>query len=190
MIDKDIANLIGEDAAVRLAAAPLRDLYRRDILMDAELTEEQILRVQSALSIGRRLMVAEEEFAYEGKQLNSPGDVASYMRPRLMHLKHEELHILLLNNRGALAGSRMVSKGSINAAICKPREVLGIAMREAAAAIVMVHNHPSGDPTPGHSDLEVTKNVLLLADAAGIKLHDHVVIGGGRHYSLNREGHL
>ena len=188
MIDKDIANLIGEDAAVRLAAAPLRDLYRRDILLDAELTEEQILRVQSALSIGRRLMVAEEEFAYEGQHLMSPDDVAAYMRPRLMHLKHEELHVILLNNRGYLEGSRMVSKGSINATTCRPREIFGLAMREAAASIVMVHNHPSGDPSPSHEDLEVTQKALVVAGASGIKLHDHVVIAGGRFFSLNREG--
>ena len=190
MIDKDIADLVGENAAARLAAVPLRDLYRRDILKEARLTEKQMLMLKAALSIGRRHLVAEEEGAYEGKPMSCPDDVFSYMRPRLMHLDQEELHVLLLNTRNGLMSSRMVTRGSLNQSFAGPREVIGLALREAAAAIVMVHNHPSGDPQPSREDIDITQANVVVAKYAGIRLLDHLIVAGSRFYSMNREGHL
>ncbi len=105
-----------------------------------------------------------------------------------MNLKKEIVKVILLNPKMQVIRDITVSEGSLSASIVHPREVMVPAIRESAASIVLIHNHPSGDPTPSHSDIEITHRVTKTGEIIGIKLLDHIIIGGNDYYSFADEG--
>ncbi len=112
--------------------------------------------VQAALELGRR---AAEEARRESERIVSPRDVYDRFRLRLRDLRQEEFHVLLLNTQNAVLRDVMVTRGILDASVVHPREVFAPAVAEAAAAVVLIHNHPSGDPTPSAADREVTRQM-------------------------------
>ncbi len=98
--------------------------------------------------------------------------------------------VLLLDGRNRVMRQSRVSQGTLNASLVHPREVFRSAVREAAAALVLVHNHPSGDPTPSREDLEITDRLVEAGGVLGIRVLDHVVIADGRFYSFRERGQL
>lgn len=105
-----------------------------------------------------------------------------------MNLKKEVVKVILLDPKMQVIRDITVSEGSLSASIVHPREVMVPAIRESAASIVLIHNHPSGDPTPSHSDIEITHRVTKTGEIIGIKLLDHIIIGGNDYYSFADEG--
>jgi DNA repair protein RadC len=102
----------------------------------------------------------------------------------------EEFAVLLLNARHEVMRRVMISRGSLNASIVHPREVLRPAIVASAASIVLVHNHPSGDPEPSEEDLAITRRLVQVGEIHGIAVLDHVVIAKGGFISLRSRGHL
>ena len=98
--------------------------------------------------------------------------------------------VLLLDGRNCVMRQSRISQGTLNASLVHPREVFRCAVREAAAALVLVHNHPSGDPTPSREDLEITDRLVEAGRVLGIRVLDHVVIAEGRFYSFRERGQL
>jgi len=141
-------------------------------------------RILAALELGRR---AAAEAWGEGAWLRGPGDVFALMGPRLRDAAQEEFHALLLNSRHRVLREVLVTRGILDSAPIHPREVLRAAVTEGAAAIILVHNHPSGDPTPSAEDRAVTRQLAEAGRAVGIPVLDHVVIGRGRYASLADE---
>lgn len=113
-------------------------------------------------------------------------DMFSFLR----HETKEHFVGLHLDSKNRLLCLEIVSVGSLNASIVHPREVYKSALLSSAAAIVFVHNHPSGDPTPSREDIELTSRLKQASDLLGIRLLDHVVIGSGRHFSFADSGLL
>jgi DNA repair protein RadC len=101
------------------------------------------------------------------------------MAPLLRDLQHEEFHALLLNAQHRVVGQVLVSRGILDASVVHPREVFKAAVVESAAAIVLVHNHPSGDPSPSAEDRLVTRQMRRAGETLGIPVLDHVIIGDG-----------
>jgi len=121
-----------------------------------------------------------------GVRLESPTQVFAHFGPRLRPLRQERFLALLLDSRHRLIREVEVSRGSLNQSLVHPREVFAPALREAAAAILVVHNHPSGDPEPSPEDREVTRRLFRAGELLGIRLLDHVVIGARGFQSLSQ----
>jgi DNA repair protein RadC len=142
-------------------------------------------RVLAALELGRRAAVEEPE---ERPRIHGPGDVYLRLGPRLRDLGQEEFHALLLDTRHRVLREALVTRGTLDASLITPREVFRLAVLEGAAAVILVHNHPSGDPTPSPDDRAVTRQIAEAGRALGIPVLDHVILGDGRFASLAEEG--
>lgn len=123
-------------------------------------------------------------------RLSSPDEVAGYYGPVLEAKKKEVFRVALLDSQNGLLRDVQVSEGSLSAAIVHPREVFRSAILEATAHLILVHNHPSGDPTPSKEDLQLTRQLVEGARLLGMRIHDHVIIGHGRHASFAQRGLL
>jgi DNA repair protein RadC len=127
----------------------------------------------AAFELGRRVEIARGE---RRAKLRSPADVAAWATPRLTALAHEELWMLGLDGRGYLRGARCVAKGGLHGAAVRAADPLRSALRVEACAFLLVHNHPSGDPTPSKEDIALTAQVARAAHVVGVALLDHVVV--------------
>lgn len=141
-------------------------------------------RIVAASELGRRAACEGPE---PGAPVRGPDDVFRRMGPRLRDLPQEEFHALLLNTRHRVVREVLVTRGILDASLIHPREVFRPAVSEGAAGVILVHNHPSGDPTPSQEDRAVTRQLGAAGRALGIPVLDHVVIGWGRYVSLSTE---
>ena len=146
------------------------------------LSEAKACQIMAALELGRRLVsLAPEERA----TIQSPQDVANLVAAGMASLEQEHLRVLLLNTRNQVLNIQEIYIGNVNSSVVRPAEVLRPAVRENAPGIIVVHNHPSGDPTPNAEDVSITRQIAQAGQLLGIELLDHVVIGsGGRFVSL------
>lgn len=151
------------------------------------LGEAKALAIHAALEVGRRLAA---ESTDEGEPLRGPRDVWRYYAPRLEALTVEEFHVAVLDAQHRLERDVLVSRGILNSSLVHPREVFREAIAERAASIVLVHNHPSGDPTPSSDDRAITSQLVAAGRLLDIPIHDHVVIGRGRYVSFAEAGLL
>jgi len=143
------------------------------------------VRLGAAVELTRRLRARPRTGRV---RLSSPEEVARYFGPTLESKKKEVFRVALLDSQNGLLREVQVSEGSLSASIVHPREVFRAAILEATAHMILVHNHPSGDPTPSKEDIHLTRQLVEGARLLGLKVHDHVVIGHGRHVSLAQRG--
>lgn len=144
-------------------------------------------RILAAVELGRR--AAAESGAAEA-QIRGPDDVFARMGPLLRDLLQEEFHALLLNTQHRVIRDLLVTRGILDASLIHPREVFRGAIVECAAGVILVHNHPSGDPSPSREDRSVTRQLVAAGETIGIPVLDHVIVGEGRYVSLAQEGVL
>jgi DNA repair protein RadC len=144
-------------------------------------------RLQAALELGRRAAL---EVAPHRPRIHGPDDVMRLLGPRLRDLRHEEFHALLLNAQHRVLRSVQVTRGILDASLVHPREVFKAAVVDSAAGVILVHNHPSGDPTPSLEDRAVTRQMASAGRALGIPVVDHVILGHARFVSLAAQGEL
>ncbi|ABL65640.1 JAB domain-containing protein [Chlorobium phaeobacteroides] len=135
-------------------------------------------------------LVRESQVLYDNKKITVAADICSICNTiGLPDLPHEELHVFFLSTKNYITGTQLVSRGTLNASLIHPREVFRGAILANANAIILVHNHPSGNPEPSNADKQVTKQIRSSADIIGIELLDHVIIGSnGNHFSFRQEG--
>jgi DNA repair protein RadC len=126
----------------------------------------------------------------EGASLRSPQDVFRHFGPRMRRLAQEHFAVVLLDGRHRVLGDEVVSQGTLTASLVHPREVFRPALRASAAALILVHNHPSGDPTPSAEDRAVTERLARAGEILGIRVLDHVVVAERGYVSLREEGAL
>jgi len=122
-----------------------------------------------------------------GQQARAPAEVAKMLRPVLEHEPAEVFVVLLLDGRHRVTGLAEVSRGTMTSSLVHPREVFGPALRDSAAAIIVAHNHPSGDPSPSSEDVEVTRRLHEAGKILGIPLLDHVIVGEKGSFASLRE---
>ena len=141
----------------------------------------------AVFELSRRL----SSFSLEpGTRLQSAADVYHHLHARMRPLKREQFHLLLLDCKHRIIRELMISEGSLTASIVHPREVFKPIIRESAAAVIMVHNHPSGDPEPSREDVSLTQRMHQAGELMGIRVLDHVIIGHDRFTSLSELGLL
>ena len=122
--------------------------------------------------------------------LGSWSAVLDYLRMRMAHSDVEQLRVLFLNAKNAVIEDEELQRGTVNHTAVYPREIIKKALGCGATAMILVHNHPSGDPTPSKADIEMTRQVRDAAEKLGVALHDHVIVGRGRHASFKTMGLL
>jgi DNA repair protein RadC len=130
--------------------------------------------LMAAFELGRRTAATT---AGPGAPIRGPSDVFARMGPRLRDLRQEEFHALLLNTRHRVLRQVLVTRGTMDSALIHPRDVFRHAVVEGAAAVILVHNHPSGDPAPSAEDRAVTLQLAKAGNVLGIPVLDHVVVG-------------
>lgn len=124
------------------------------------------------------------------ERFTSPAQVFDYFHHELRDARTEQFLVLLLDGKNRITRKVTVSEGSLNQSIVHPREVFAPAVRESAAAVILIHNHPSGDPAPSREDREITRRLKEAGELLGIRVLDHVIIGDGRYYSFTESGLL
>lgn len=165
----------------QLASAGVGDLCKVKGLGPAKAAQ-----VLAALEIAKRY--GECEFRV-GEPLRGSGDVYAHFRERLGSEKREHFYAVLLDNKHRKIKDVPVSLGSLTSSIVHPRDVFAPVVRESAAAIVLVHNHPSGDPTPSKEDIEITRRLREVGELMGVRVLDHIVVGKGRYVSFVDDGY-
>ena len=157
------------------------------IRLAAGIGPAKLAGLRAAFELGARLV---REPLQAGVKISSPEQVAAHYGPRMRTYRQEVFVVLLLDARQRVIGDVEVHRGSLDQSLVHPREVFAPALRESAAAILVLHNHPSGDPTPSEEDREVTRRLVRAGEILGVRVVDHVVIGAGAHRSLARAGLL
>ena len=122
--------------------------------------------------------------------IHGPEDAAHFAMPYFRQEQKEHFAILMLNTKNHILGLQDVSIGSLTASIVHPREVFETAILHHSAAIILLHNHPSGDPTPSKEDISVTQRIEKASKVMDIPVLDHIILGGGRYVSMKKDGIL
>ncbi len=149
------------------------------------LGEAKTAQLKAALELGRRMLLAAPEDRFT---IRSPADVAQLLMAEMAHLEQEHFQVLYLDTRNRLLGSETVYIGSLNASHIRVGEVFRDAVKRNCAAIIVAHNHPSGDPTPSPEDVEVTRQLVAAGDLLDVEVLDHLIIGQHRFVSLRERG--
>ncbi|MGE0224300.1 MAG: DNA repair protein RadC [Acetobacteraceae bacterium] len=164
----------------RAIAAPLPELLRVQGLGEAGAAALKVVQAAS-------LRLVRAQLANDQPLLSSWDQLMTYLTAALAHETVEQVRVLFLDNRNRLLADEILGHGTINHAPVYPREVVKRALERNAAALILVHNHPSGDPTPSRGDIAMTREVKRAAEALGLVLHDHIVIGGERWVSFRAQ---
>lgn len=153
----------------RLAAASLRDLCRV-----SGVGPDKAAALKAAFELARRLA---RESVREEALLDTPARVADYLREEMRALEVETFHVLLVNTRRRLVSAERLSQGTLDTLLVHPREVFRRAVSAGAAAVILAHNHPSGDPSPSEGDIRVTRDLIRAGQLLKIEVLDHVILG-------------
>ena len=119
---------------------------------------------------------------------SSPETVANYYKESIRHLEVEELRIIFLDTKQKPISDMVISVGTVNASLVSVREILIESLKHLAVNVILLHNHPSGDPSPSKADIDITKDINKALDSIGIELVDHIVIGDNCYYSFKEQG--
>ncbi|GLI54260.1 RadC family protein [Thermodesulfovibrio yellowstonii] len=144
----------------------------------------KIAQIKASFELGKRALsekVQEQIF-------NSAEIVYNYFFPKLNGLKKEVFITLLVDTKLRLLRGVKVSEGTLNQSLIHPREIFKEAVKESAYALILIHNHPSGDPTPSEQDIEITKKLKKASEILEIPILDHVIIGSGKYFSMKERG--
>jgi DNA repair protein RadC len=140
--------------------------------------------IKAAIELGRRHLKP----TMAGASFCASKEVADFYQPRLRDARKEEFRCILLDTKNRLIREETVSTGSLTASLVHPRETFKSAVRESAAAVIFVHNHPSGDTKPSQEDILLTRRLVQAGDLLGIRVLDHVIVGDGNHFSFKDNG--
>lgn len=143
------------------------------------------VQIKAAIELGKRIVL---QSPIDRVSIRSPKDVAHYIMEEMRYLKQEHFIALLLNTKNQIIGKETITVGTLNSSLVHPREVFKPAIKKSSSAMIVVHNHPSGDPTPSKEDIDVTHRLVNAGELIGIDVLDHIVIGDNAYISLKEKG--
>ena len=164
------------------------DLDWRDLTEIKGIGRDKAITVCAAIELGRRLTVYHDKRNLQN--LTTPDKVAHFFMERLRHEVQEHFYVCYLNVKNRLLGERRISIGSLSAAPVDMKEALKWGIRYKAHGLILVHNHPSGDPSPSEEDIDLTRRFVRAGDLVDLEVIDHVIIGDGVYVSLHERGVL
>lgn len=142
-------------------------------------------QIKAAIELGRRLVLESPE---ERPAIHTPAEAAELVQYEMSALEQEELRVLLLDTRNRVQHIETVYRGSINSSQVRVAEIFKTAIRRNATNLIVIHNHPSGDPTPSPDDIAITRAILQAGELLDVKLLDHIIVGSGKFVSLKERG--
>ena len=178
----DLANAVLASAG---SVTALARITRDDLTRLHGIGTARAAQLLAAVELGRRTIAPETR---ERVQMTSPRAVAEYLMPRYGHRAVEQFGVLLLDTKRRVVRSTVLSVGTLDASIVHPREIFREAVAGGAAAIVVFHNHPSGDPEPSREDTRLTERLVAAGMLMGIDVLDHVILGEARYFSYREKG--
>lgn len=187
--EKSAVELARDIIAMNPRYESLAGIYQisREELLDLKgVGKVKAIQIQCVGEIARRIARAE---AKERIDFHSPEKIADYFMEQVRYLNKEEVHLLLLDGKHSLIREVKLSVGTVNAALSSPREVFVEALKAQAVYVILIHNHPSGDPSPSNQDILLTKRVQKAGQLMGIPLSDHIIIGNQSYYSFREHGY-
>lgn len=176
---EDIINNTANGSVLGLANMSVKELMKIKGIGMAK-----AVQIKSIMELSRRISKSHIPLKQE---FVSPQIIADYYMEDMRYLKTEHLLMVMLNTKYRYIGDYTLSKGTVNSSLASPREVFIKALKEEAVYIILIHNHPSGDPAPSREDLLTTKRVKEAGNIVGIKLIDHIIIGDNRYISLKQQ---
>ncbi len=176
-LGRDLLETFGSLAGVQQAAI-------KEICGVKGIGPAKAAEIKAAMELGRRY----QKPSLAGASFCSSADVVVYYRPRMKDLKQETFRCVLLDTKNKIIREEVISLGSLSAAIVHPRDSFKSAIRESAAAVIFVHNHPSCDVKPSQEDILLTKRLVQAGEVLGIRVLDHIIIGDADHFSFKDGG--
>ena len=183
-------NVISLSSRVLTALGGLAGLGRSsftELCSQRGLSEAKACQLLAAVELGRRFVSLAPE---ERVVINSPQDVANLLMAEMAVLDQEHLKALLLNTKNEVLGIREIYVGNVNSSVVRPAEVFRPAVRDNATSVIVVHNHPSGDPTPSPEDVSITRTLIEAGKMMAVDVLDHLVIGSGNRFVSLKEAGL
>jgi DNA repair protein RadC len=156
-----------------------------ELVAERGIGEAKAAQIKAAIELGRRLHDSPPE---EHSTINNPAQAADMVKYDMQALEHEELRVILLDTRNQVLEIKGIYRGSVSTAQVRAADVFKQAVRRNATALIIVHNHPSGDPTPSPDDVAVTRELIKAGEMIDVKVLDHIIIGRGRHVSMKERG--
>ncbi len=150
----------------------------------------KIAQIKAAFELGRRLLQDVADKTSQAPSFKNSNDVYDYYRPMFYGMKKEKFLCVMLDAKNRVFKEMVVSDGSLTSSLVHPREVFRYAIKEAAASVLLVHNHPSGDPNPSRDDIEITERLSKTGRIVGINVLDHIIISDRKYLSLKDKGYL
>ncbi len=163
----------------------LNYLTEEDLRSISGVGRVKALQVLAVTELSRRIS---RERTREQVRMNHPETIADYFREEVRYLEKERVYALFFNSACSLIRDVMISEGTVNRSLVTPREVFQEALRCGAVGLILLHNHPSGDCEPSHADLELTERFRSAGRILGIRLLDHIIIGGSDYVSFSERG--
>ena len=194
-----VGNGVKNQSSLDIAKSILEDLPKRNLSYLPERGTDDFKAVygigdkgagvlMAAIELGKR--IAREQVKLSLPDFSTPEAVAQYVMEDMRHLGQEQFCAALLNTKNGLIAVKTLSKGSLNMSLAKARDVFKEALRYNAAAVILIHNHPSGNPEPSQEDIAVTGRIARAGEAMEIPVYDHIIIGDGTFTSLSERGYL
>jgi DNA repair protein RadC len=186
----------GGKSAIDLAIEILNSFENLKNIENASLNEfasfkgmgnAKVAQLKAAFELGRRLL---EEPHEKGPIFSSGHDVYLYYQQRLKNLKKEVFRCAMLDAKNRIVRDCRISEGTLTHSLIHPREAFRDAIKEAAASVIFIHNHPSGDPNPSREDILITERLVDVGELIGIKVLDHVIIGDDKYTSMMEKGFI
>jgi DNA repair protein RadC len=187
------------ESSLKLAERLLHPIFsQQGILNIHKWTLEQLLQIKGIGSVKAIQILCLSELskrlskatAVQGLCFSTPASIAQYYMEDMRHASRESMKLLLLNTKTRLIGETDISKGTINSTMVSPRELFVEALQKNAVFIILLHNHPSGDPAPSKEDILITKRVFDAGQLIGVELLDHIIIGNNCYTSMREKGYI
>lgn len=159
----------------------LKEITPEELKMIPGIGNVKAARIIAALEFAKRI---KNEIVEESPYVSCPKDVVNLVMEDMRSYDREHFKAILLNTKNKVLAMETISIGSLNSSLAHPREIFKNAIKRSAASIILIHNHPSGDPEPSREDINLTKELLKVSEILKIKIYDHVIIGDRRYFSM------
>ena len=182
--EKNVLQLAGDLLIQHRGLLGLSRLSYSELIQIKGLKEAKALTLIASFELAKRIQCDDEEGAF----LNSPKSVFTYFHPLLSREIQEKLYVAFLNVKNRIVSYSELFVGGLDSNIIHPRDIFRESVRNNAARIILIHNHPSGDPTPSKADINITLEIMKAGDIIGIRIVDHIIIGKNQFVSLKTIG--
>ncbi len=183
-----------EDTAIDLARrllskderglVALRDITLQELMETKGIGKCKAAQILAAIEIGKRINYLD---ALSKVKINEPSTIANLFMDEMRYLQKEHFRVVLLDTKNQIIATEEISIGTLNASIVHPRDVFRAAIKRNANSIILIHNHPSGDPTPSREDINISHRLLEAGNLIGIKVLDHIIIGDNKYVSFKEK---